>query len=339
MQRGQQDERTVNLLARYCFVLLSFLGGCDDSQSTPSGGRHDLSGGPAVAPPAASQGTEASQRPPARLYLPDDYEKRARAPLPQRSSRCPPEMVLVSEQFCIDRFEIALVEKTTAREISPHYPPTRGYTHAIFERFSKRPARAQGPLQILLPFPEPPQFQLTDDFEARAVSKEATLPSGYLNKYFAQRACENAGKRLCSRNEWVTACRGEMNQPFPYGSTYEEGACNVHRKSHPARLLHGDASTNHLDPRLGLTQDEDGPLLRQTGATPRCKSVWNGDAVFDMVGNLDEWIDDSAGTFLGGFYSRGTTSGCAASIDLHGADYLDYSLGTRCCMQARLPEP
>ena len=38
--------------------------------------------------------------------------------------------------------------------------------------------------------------------------------------------------------------------------------------------------------------------------------------------------------FVGGFYSRSTTNGCEARVDSHAAAYYDYSLGTRCCMDA-----
>ena len=79
-----------------------------------------------------------------------------------------------------------------------------------------------------------------------------------------------------------------------------------------------------------MTEGDD-PLLRKTGATPRCKSEWGDDAVYDMVGNLDEWIDDPDGTFVGGFYSRSTHEGCDSMIEVHDYTYYDYSLGVRCC--------
>jgi formylglycine-generating enzyme required for sulfatase activity len=75
-------------------------------------------------------------------------------------------------------------------------------------------------------------------------------------------------------------------------------------------------------------------LLRSTGATASCASEWNGDAVYDMVGNLDEWIADDAGIFVGGFYSRASRQGCEAKISSHAPSYYDYSLGTRCCRGA-----
>lgn len=289
-----------------------------------------------------SQPPRASPAPPVVPYLPDDYDPersgpRASEPAPraEQPRACPEDMVLVRGSYCVDRYEVSLVEHASSRALSPHYPPTRKYTNQLFARFKKLPGRAHGPLRELLAVPEPPEFQFSLEFEPRAVSRGDTLPAGYLTRTLSERACQNAGKRLCTRAEWVTACRGEQDRKFPYGDVYEEGACNVHRKSHPARLLHGDASRNHLDPRLGLVEDTDGPLLRRTGQTPRCKSTWGDDAIWDMVGNLDEWIEEPSGSFVGGFYSRGTTAGCAASIDSHLPEYFDYSLSTRCCADAR----
>ena len=71
--------------------------------------------------------------------------------------------------------------------------------------------------------------------------------------------------------------------------------------------------------------------LGHTGGTLECASQWGNDAIFDMVGNLDEWIEDPEGTFLGGFYARKTQEGCDSRVEVHGLDYYDYSLGVRCC--------
>ena len=40
----------------------------------------------------------------------------------------------------------------------------------------------------------------------------------------------------------------------------------------------------------------------------------------------------SAGAFAGGFYARLTRAGCDAIITAHPRRYLDYSIGTRCCL-------
>lgn len=245
--------------------------------------------------------------------------------------RCPADMVSILDSYCVDRFEVQLLDAAQGRLLSPHYPPSKRYTSSLFEQWQKQAGNSRGPLGSLLSIPPPPAFQLDEEFEPRAQSRANVLPSGYLTRGLAEVACKNAGKRLCAREEWVKACRGERDQNFPYGNEYVALACNVHRLNHPARLLHGSASKNHLDPRLNLTQDEQGSLLRPTGTTERCVSTWGDDMIYDMVGNLDEWIVDVDGTFLGGFYSRATTQGCQASIDSHSPGYLDYSLGTRCC--------
>ncbi len=246
--------------------------------------------------------------------------------------RCPPEMVDIKGQFCIDRWEDILVDAPTGRELSPYYSPLpdRAKKARAFwetERMNWGSAKARS-----LELPLINDWQLVQSVQPMAVSKPGKLPSGYVDGNSAARACERAGKRLCTTDEWTTACRGQQGRSFPYGDHYEHGVCNVFRAAHPAALLHGDASQGHLDPRLNLVEGPDGPLLRTTGATPRCVSSWGNDGAYDMVGNLDEWVDDGAGAFMGGFYARATRSGCDARITAHPKPYADYSLGVRCCL-------
>ncbi len=265
---------------------------------------------------------------------PEEGVEPARVLVPRR---CPEEMVDVGGAFCIDRYEISLVDAAQGRLVSPSYHPTRERTVQQFELWTKRSRHDDTALARSLPVPAPPPFQLEEDFHVRAVSQARVVPNGYLTRDVAEQACEAAGKRLCSQSEWVHACRGDRHTRFPYGATYVEGQCNVNREAHPARLLHGNSSIHHLDPRLPLVESDHGPLLRETGATATCQSHWGDDAIFDMVGNLDEWIDDQSGTFVGGFYSRATKDGCESVITVHGPTYFDYSLGARCCRETGAP--
>ena len=182
--------------------------------------------------------------------------------------------------------------------------------------------------------PTLPAWELGGAFQPVADSRAGARPNGYVQGLVAQTACANAGKRLCTAGEFRTACRGERDRKFPYGADYVAGACNVERDDHPALVLHGNASFGHLDPRLDRVVGHDGPLVHETGATPACASAWGADAVYDMVGNLDEWVDDGAGAFAGGFFARQTREGCDAVIHAHPYEYLDYSTGVRCCEDA-----
>jgi sulfatase modifying factor 1 len=303
------------------------------SNKTRDSKERGVAGAPAP-PPSAPKVAAA---PPAQLYLPDggDFVQNQGQlrPLPELlpgappavSSGCPPAMVSVRGQFCIDRYEVSLVDQQE-RPLSPYYPGSHDALVHIFGVF-----RGVTPRRRALPLPEPPAYSLAERFEARAVSQPGVVPQGYLSGLVARQVCESAGKRLCRPDEWVMACKGQSATKFPYGDAYRDGVCNVFRESHPAVLLYGDASKNHLDPRLNLMEGVGGPLLRKTGATPACRSEWGPDAVFDMVGNLDEWVEDERGAFQGGFYARGTREGCDARISVHPPPYSDYSLGTRCC--------
>ena len=275
---------------------------------------------------------------PALLYLPDGGDDIALAPgaearptapnfLPGQPGlgRCPADMVDVRGRFCIDRYEAALID-SQGRQLSPYFPPTWSEAQSVFKRFRSFPTSlADAPKVPLLP-----DWQ-KDCTAALAQARPGVVPNGYLSGLAARAVCAAAGKRLCSSAEWEIACRGEQGSTFPYGDRYEQGRCNVFREAHPAAELHGNASEHHLDPRLNLVSGPAGPLLRKTGTTPDCKSTWGSDAVYDMVGNLDEWIEDPGGTFAGGFYSRATREGCAARISSHPIEYFDYSLGVRCC--------
>ncbi|WP_199693922.1 hypothetical protein, partial [Sorangium cellulosum] len=260
-----------------------------------------------------------------------------RPPAPPAEPRCPPEMVRVARRFCVDRYEAVLLDRETGLEISAFYPPSRQAAASVERTWSKMRLQLGDAEARQMELPLLPGWQKQREFEPRAVSRKGVLPQGYTSGAQAALACRNAGKRLCTLEEWRTACRGERDEQFPYGPTYADGRCNVFREGHPAAVLHRDVSLGHSDPRLNLVRVAGAPLLRRTGETATCASAWEDDAVSDMVGNLDEWIDDPEGTFVGGFYARATREGCMARVASHDFAYFDYSTGVRCCADLRGP--
>jgi hypothetical protein len=270
----------------------------------------------------------------ALLAAPPSGTKVARAADPPPPRRCPAEMVEAAG-FCIDRWELSTVDAKTGDPLSPYYPPVASEALEV-EDYWRFAARMYGdPAAQRMPLPELSTFQREGRYQLRAVSRRGVVPQAYLTYYGAKKACESAGKRLCKEKEWVTACGGQQGRKFPYGDKYQTGVCNVFRNHHPAFVLHRNSSLGHRDPRLNLLVEDGDPLLRPTGGTARCESRWGDDAVKDMVGNLDEWVEgEDRPAFVGGFYARSTNKGCEAKVDVHGPAYYDYSTGGRCCKDA-----
>ncbi len=204
--------------------------------------------------------------------------------------------------FCIDRYEASLVE-----------------------------VAADGREHDLSP------FEQVGSRAVRAVSREGVYPQGYLSRDEAEAACKRSSKRLCKESEWTTACRGASDTTFPYGANARPGACNDKGKAPLVKLgpvLTGDQWERMNDPRLNQVPGS----LAKTGAHPECRSSFG---VFDMVGNLHEWIDDREGSFMGGYYLDTVQNGpgCRYKTVVHGPTYHDYSTGFRCCTEVRSPPP
>ena len=210
---------------------------------------------------------------------------------------CPQLMTLVDGRFCIDRYEAAL-ERRGARG-------------------RWEPARRGLPV---------------GDREVRATPAQSRKPYGHVSARGAERACARAGKRLCSSDEWLAACQGPDANPWPYGDEHIEGRCNdSYPGEHPVLdLFPGERDvwdSDHMtDPRLNLQPN----TVDVGGANPGCVSAWG---VYDMHGNLHEWVSDPEGVFRGGFFgdARRNGQGCSYRTTAHGPGYRDYSTGFRCC--------
>jgi hypothetical protein len=172
-------------------------------------------------------------------------------------------------------------------------------------------------------------FTTVDGRRVRAVSKENVYPQGYISAIEAMRACNASQKRLCTIGEWKKACRGPERRVYGYADRREPGRCNDRGRS-PVIALFGRRFTSSTMNQPVLNQLEG--TLSKTGAHAGCT---NGYGVFDMVGNLHEWVADPGGTFVGGYYqdvaSIGHGEGCEYTTTAHEARYHDYSTGFRCC--------
>jgi sulfatase modifying factor 1 len=170
-----------------------------------------------------------------------------------------------------------------------------------------------------------------------AVSSGGAVPQGYISGDVAAEACEAAGKRLCSVGEWMRACGGPEATTYPYGDSYDAVACNdTYEGGHPVVDYFGTSSgvwdTAHMND-AGINQQPG--TVAAAGANTGCVTP---EGIFDLHGNLHEWVDDPDGTFKGGFYADAVINGagCGYTTSAHTTDYHDYSTGFRCC---KAPSP
>jgi hypothetical protein len=211
---------------------------------------------------------------------------------------CPAGMSSVLGRFCIDRYEASLIDILPGNKTRHHSP-----------------------------------FKGVDGLKVKAVSKKGVTPQAYISRDEAAGACEAAGKRLCTDDEWITACKGKKPTQYPYGDDHKDGYCNdagVSSFNHYYGAGAGETPqeaytwANMNDPRLNQLEG----TLAPTGKFKKCKSGFD---VYDMVGNLHEWTQ--SGTFRGGYYldTHINGDGCEYRTTAHNATYHDYSTGFRCC--------
>ena len=135
----------------------------------------------------------------------------------------------------------------------------------------------------------------------------------------ARVACSRVRARLCTGDEWDLGCRGADRAIFPYGDTYDPDACNV--LEGPDGCIEGEC--------------QDVP----TGSYPMCVSALGA---WDMSGNVSEWVDqthpsrDEYGVRGGSYLSANdNTIRCRNAQVWRAPDYLDTTIGFRCCRDLR----
>ncbi len=223
---------------------------------------------------------------------------------------CPKGMASIRDRFCIDRFEASTVVIQRPRRPGSKTTPTIVKKHS--------------------------PYKPVDGVTVMAVSEKGRVPQGYISRDQAEQACFNAGKRLCTDDEWLDACRGKKPTQYPYGDAHEDGKCNDRGLS-GFNLLFGPGNNTPPESSAYTRENMNDPRLNQlegtvakTGSFSKCR---NGFKVHDMVGNLHEWTSAKEGTFRGGYYLDTSINGegCDYRTTAHNGKYADYSTGFRCC--------
>lgn len=237
-----------------------------------------------------------------------------------KSKSCPEGMASIGGRFCIDKFEASTVELLGASGAG------------VGKGKDGKKAKAKGPTRKHSP------YESVDNLVVKAVTKRGVIPQAHISRDQAEAACQNAGKRLCSDDEWISACKGKSPTQYPYGDEHKAGVCNDSGVSSFNLYFGVDGAeapreaynwANMNDPRLNQMKG----TVAKTGGFKRCKGGYD---VYDMVGNLHEWTSSprgSKGTFRGGYYldTHQHGDGCDYKTTAHSPKYHDYSTGFRCC--------
>jgi hypothetical protein len=123
-----------------------------------------------------------------------------------------------------------------------------------------------------------------------------TVPQVNVNFEDAQKLCEQAGKRLCTSQEWQWSCSGMEGYTYPYGINLEKENCNM----------------------------EGSKVIEPSGNRNKCISKFGA---IDMTGNVFEWVKgkEGAAAAMGGPLSKCSTISPGAG---GGAK---ATIGLRCC--------
>ncbi len=139
-------------------------------------------------------------------------------------------------------------------------------------------------------------------------NKKGDVPLADVTWTAAAAKCREAGKRLCTADEWLFACRTGQERNFPYGFQYGASTCN--------------------------TKDQAWIKRRGVAASGKFPECISAQEIFDMSGNLMEWTDSGVEAQMlarGGSYENPADGAdCTAQVALDPTKKYFFT-GFRCC--------
>jgi sulfatase modifying factor 1 len=272
--------------------------------ATPSTG-HPFSNASAAAPGASGAADAAPEMADASRPTADATRADTQAPA------CPAGMVHVKFDHCPELWR---------RCLDKEYDKPNHIT--ICKRFAQDKPECKAP-RVPLDF-------CIDEFEYP--NRAGAKPPVMLNFYEAGGLCAAEHKRLCYESEWVTACEGPEEKPFPYGYVRSSEQCNFDNR--------------WVDPHLDRVYAKDPQIQRAelarldrslpSGQKAGCVSDYG---VHDLTGNVDEWaLADHErprerakfSALKGGAWGH-VRNACRPVTTSHVPEFRYYFIGFRCC--------
>lgn len=216
-----------------------------------------------------------------------------------RASNCQSGMVEVDGNYCPNLEEICL------KWGDPHNPGVNGPVQCL--EF-KSPTRCLAPtLHMRYCIDQYPYPYNLDE-----------KPATNMTWYHAKGICESQGKRLCNIKEYQQACRGPVNNPYPYGYTRDCSKCNCDRAPWLDPATH---TFDQLDKRVPIKD------------VLACRSDYG---VVGLVGNTDRWVYNETerpykSALVGGHPILGARARCSATTLAHSENSQYYEFGQPLC--------
>lgn len=167
-------------------------------------------------------------------------------------------------------------------------------------------------------------------------NKEGQVPQDWMTWYDAKKAVESVGKRLCTHKEWSLAAEGPDMHPLPYGDGFHRDGtiCNFDNDPNLNVAMQSKKPDDEASKKLRA-------LLVPSGSKPNCASDFG---VYDMAGNIDEWVvNESSNDLCENKSSGNCRSGLMGGhiwhvrnasrpmTTAHGAGFGWYETGARAC--------
>ncbi|WP_437967582.1 SUMF1/EgtB/PvdO family nonheme iron enzyme [Sorangium sp. So ce260] len=301
-----------------------------DGAAALSDGAAALSDGAAELSDGAAALSDAAAAPDGATAAPPDGGA-SDAGLPGSSEGCPDDMVLVDGDYCPVVEQVCLEHhkefvKDQARRTNP-YGEAEGSTSV-----SERCLEYRQPTACLSKKRAPMRYCI-DRYEWP--NRKGELPALLVSWREAVKACEGAGKRLCTEDEFNFACEGEEMLPYTYGHARDATKCNIDRpfRQRELTLYRYERCMRHPKCKAELERlDQRVPA----GSMPACVSPFGA---YDLNGNINEWVvrpgrkSPERSGLKGGWWGpmRGR---CRPTVGFHKEEDYGYEQGFRCCKDA-----
>jgi sulfatase modifying factor 1 len=221
---------------------------------------------------------------------------------------CPAGMVEIEGEYCPQ------AEQVCTRQVDPKHPE--------MDRCAEF-----APTGRCLGTPAPKHFCI-DKYEWP--NQPGAKPDIAMDWQEAGNECRALGKRLCTDTEWTLACEGQERLPYPYGYVRNAEACNIDRPYIVPDDQKWATPAGRAEEMKRLDQRD------PSGARESCVSPYG---VYDMTGNVDEWVVNERGkeheepfvSGLKGGYWGPVRDRCRPMTTAHNQWHTGYQIGFRCC--------